>query len=76
MVGQAVTGRRVYNDEQRQHGKPMIGLLSYIQTGHFGGATFENWESEFLQMAFYVVLTARLFQRKRIEAIALRSAKR
>ncbi len=26
-------------------------------------ATFENWESEFLQMGMYVVLTAYLFQR-------------
>ena len=29
----------------------------------FVEATFENWESEFLQMGMYVVLTAYLFQR-------------
>ena len=32
-------------------------------TGDFAEATFENWESEFLQMGMYVVLTAFLFQR-------------
>ena len=26
-----------------------------MMSGHFGEATFENWESEFLQMAFYVL---------------------
>ena len=60
MMGQTLTGWRVFNEEQRQHAEPTIGLGGYLQTGHFGEATFENWESEFLQMAFYVVLTARL----------------
>ena len=35
---------------------------TYLGTGHFGEATFENWESEFLQMAFYVLLTIYLYQ--------------
>jgi len=63
MVGQTLSGWRVYNDEQTQHAGPEVGLLTYLQTGHFGEATFENWESEFLQMAFYILLTARLYQR-------------
>ncbi len=62
MLGQTLTGWRVFNDEQRQHGDAAVGLVEYLGTGHFGEATFENWESEFLQMAFYVVLTARLYQ--------------
>jgi len=32
-------------------------------SGDFVSSVFENWESEFLQMCFYVVLTAFLFQR-------------
>jgi len=35
----------------------------YLATGHFGEAVFENWESEFLQMGSYVLLTAYLVQR-------------
>jgi hypothetical protein len=31
-----------------------------VTTGHFAEATFENWESEFLQMASFVLLTAYL----------------
>ena len=28
-----------------------FGFWTYLTTGHFAEATFENWESEFLQMA-------------------------
>jgi hypothetical protein len=63
MGGQIVTGWRAYNADQRAHGEPVVSLARYLGTGHFGEATFENLESEFLQMAFYVVLTAFLYQR-------------
>lgn len=46
-----------------QHGQNAVSLPAYFTTGHFYEATAENWESEFLQMAFYVVLTAFLYQR-------------
>jgi hypothetical protein len=62
MAGQTWSGWSVYNDEQRSHGASPVTLVQYLGTGHFGEATFENWESEFLQMAFYVVLTVFLFQ--------------
>ena len=61
--GMILTGVRVYNDEERQHGGEPVSLLGYLATGDFAEATFENWESEFLQMGMYVVLTAFLFQR-------------
>ena len=35
----------------------------YLTRGHFAEAIFENWESEFLQMAAFVLLTAYLVQR-------------
>jgi hypothetical protein len=63
LVGQSLTGWRSYNAEQREHHEPAVGLGTYLTTGHFVEATFENWESEFLQMGMYVVLTAFLFQR-------------
>src|SRR5918998_797135 len=61
--GMAVTGVRVYNDEQAEHGGETVSFLGYLATGDFVEATFENWESEFLQMGMYVVLTVFLFQR-------------
>ena len=61
--GQVVAGHRVYNEEQREHAQPTIGLAAYLRTGDFVEATAENWESEFLQMAVFVVLTVFLYQR-------------
>ena len=63
MIGQALAGWGAYNEEQRQHAESAISFAEYLRTGHFGEATFENWESEFLQMAFYVLLTMFLYQR-------------
>ena len=63
LVGQGLTGWRTYNAEQREHHEQTVGLEAYLTTGHFVEATFENWESEFLQMACYVLLTVWLVQK-------------
>jgi hypothetical protein len=63
MGGQTWAGWYAYNADRQSHGQPAVSLVEYVGTGHFGEATFENWESEFLQMAFYVLLTVWLFQR-------------
>ena len=52
-----------YNEEQREHGAADGLSRSTSPPGDFVEAIFENWESEFLQMGMYVVLTAFLFQR-------------
>jgi len=56
-------GRLEYNKLLTDHGMPAADLTEYLQTGHFVESTFENWESEFLQMALYVLLTIFLMQR-------------
>ena len=61
--GMVLSGVRAYNDEQVEHGGEIVSLPGYLMTGDFVEATFENWESEFLQMGMYVVLTVFLFQR-------------
>jgi hypothetical protein len=63
LFAQSVTGFDVYNDEQREHGEETIGFPEYLSSGHFIEATFENWESEYLQMGAYVLFTVFLFQR-------------
>jgi hypothetical protein len=68
IVGQALTGLHVYNADQETHGETTVGLGSYLTSSHFGEATFENWESEFLQMGAYVLLTVWLFQRGSAES--------
>jgi hypothetical protein len=62
-VGQVMSGHAVYNEDQREHSQPTIGLADYLRTGDFVEATAENWESEFLQMGVFVVLTVFLYQR-------------
>lgn len=63
LVGQYLTGWNEYNDDQKLHNQPLVTLTGYLGTGHFIEALFENWESEFLQMGAYVVLTVFLFQK-------------
>lgn len=63
MLGMIISGWHVYNAEQVSHGTGPSSLLDYLTAGEFIEATFENWESEFLQMGMYVVLTAFLYQR-------------
>ncbi|MDP9440765.1 MAG: hypothetical protein M3P34_00995 [Actinomycetota bacterium] len=57
ILGQTMSGQRVYNEEQREHGEAPVPMTEYLTTGHFVEATSENWESEFLQMGAYVLLT-------------------
>jgi hypothetical protein len=63
LVGQTTAGLRTYNAQRRQDGDSEVSFGRYLTTAHFGEATFENWESEFLQMGMYVVLTVKLRQR-------------
>ena len=66
--GQSVAGFREYNADQQSHKQPTATFVEYLSTPHFGEATFENWESEFLQMGVYVLLTAFLYQKGSAES--------
>src|SRR5688572_17322410 len=68
VVGLAFVGMDAYNQEQMEHGEPPVGLTEYVASPDFGEAMFENWESEFLQMGAYVLLTVFLFQRGSAES--------
>lgn len=63
LVAQSLTGWQAQNSELEEHGRPAESYLSYLNSGGFAEATFENWESEFLQMAALVVLTVFLVQK-------------
>lgn len=63
LVGHAFAGWMTENHERLREGLPALGLANYLGGGPFVSSVFENWESEFLQMGTYVVLTAYLFQR-------------
>jgi hypothetical protein len=61
--GMIVSGASTYSEDQLAHGQPAVTIAQYLATGDFVEATFENWESEFLQMGMYVLLTVFLFQK-------------
>ena len=63
LSGQIVTGLKQHNQEMSEKGGKELTMSQYFSSGHFLQSTFENWESEFLQMALYVILTMFLYQK-------------
>ncbi len=65
---QSVAGHRDFNADQKTHGRPESSYGDYLTDGHFWEALTENWESEFLQMGAYIVLTVFLIQKGSAES--------
>lgn len=68
LAGQYFSGWHQYNEEQLSHSSPTVTAVEYFGVGHFWEAIFENWESEFLQMSAYILLTVFLFQKGSAES--------
>ena len=62
IAAQVVTGWKEHNEELQEYKHAPLSLPGYLTSAHFIEATFENWESEFLQMGLFVVLTIFLRQ--------------
>lgn len=62
------------NADLQTHGRPALDLLAYLASGAFLSSLFENWESEFLQMWVFVMLTAYLVQKGSPESKAAEGA--
>jgi hypothetical protein len=60
---QSVTGWTGFNEQQTEHQEPTVSWLGYIGTSDFWEATFQNWQSEFLAVGSFAVLTIYLRQR-------------
>jgi quinol-cytochrome oxidoreductase complex cytochrome b subunit len=63
LAAQSIAGYKTNNSDNQEHGQPPESYIQYLTSGAFVEATFENWESEFLQMGAYVLLTAFLIQK-------------
>jgi hypothetical protein len=63
LIGQIICGIQEYNKELLEKGATTVSLSQYLYSGHFIESTFENWESEFLQMGLFVWLTIFLRQK-------------
>lgn len=68
LVGMTLAGWFEHNNELLAHDQALLGLIAYFVSPDFQSALFENWESEFLQMSAYVILTAMLLQRGSAES--------
>ena len=68
LIGQWLTGVRFENEELARHGQQPMGAIQFLSDPQFLATVFENWESEFLQMSAYVVLTTFLFQKGSAES--------
>lgn len=68
LFGQSVTGHRQFNEEQLSHSQSVVNYGEYLHSSHFVEAVFENWESEFLQMSMYVLLTVYFVQKGSAES--------
>ena len=63
ICGQAITGLIEHNEQMQDEGGQQLSMAQYITSGHFLQSTFENWESEFLQMALFLIFTMFLYQK-------------
>ncbi len=63
LIGQVIAGLKEHNSEMAEEGGQQLNLTQYLSSGHFLQSTFENWESEFLQMALFVVTSIFLYQK-------------
>lgn len=68
LTGQFFVGHLHYNNELMEHGQAAVGYFEYFASSHFLEATMENWESEFLQMFFFIILTVFLYQKGSAES--------
>jgi hypothetical protein len=60
---QSATGWTDFNQQQAEHREPAVSWLSYIGSSEFWEATLQNWQSEFLAVGSFAVLTVYLRQR-------------
>lgn len=71
LAAQSYFGWQVNNEDRVKQGLRVYNFGSYLMSGHFLQSTFENWESEFFQMALYVIMTVFLYQQGSAESKSL-----
>ena len=63
LCGHGLSGQAAENHERLAHGLAPLDLWQYLRSGAFASTLYENWESEFLQMLLFVLLTVALRQK-------------
>ena len=62
-LAQSITGWNVFNQDQAAHHQAAISWWTYVGSSDFWNDTFQNWQSEFLAVGSFAVLTIYLRQR-------------
>lgn len=63
LLGQAITGHALYNQEQLTAGLEQISFAQYLVSSNFAVDVSENWQSEYLQFLLYIFATIWLVQK-------------
>jgi hypothetical protein len=63
LVGEAIAGFHAFNDDQIADGAAPVSWTTYLTSSDFGADVAENWQSEYLQFALYILATVHLVQR-------------
>jgi len=63
LVGQAIAGHILHNEEALVHDGEQISLWRYIVSSDFGDAVMENWQSEYLQFMLFMLVTIWFIER-------------
>ena len=63
ILGQAITGQAVFNEEQLAAGLDEISFTQYLTSSSFAVDVSENWQSEYLQFLLYIIATIWLVQK-------------
>jgi hypothetical protein len=63
LVGQAIAGHILHNEEAMAHHSETLSFWRYIRSSDFGNAVMENWQSEYLQFMLFMLATVWLVQR-------------
>ena len=63
LIGQAIAGHNLYNEEALAHKEETISFWRYLASSDFGNAVMENWQSEYLQFALFALVTVWLLQK-------------
>jgi hypothetical protein len=63
LIGQSISGVSDFNAQQLASGGQQISWAAYLVSSAFAVDVAENWQSEYLQFALYIVATTWLVQR-------------
>jgi uncharacterized protein DUF6766 len=63
LIGQSVSGVAEFNANQLSSGGQAFSWWAYVRSSSFAVDVAENWQSEYLQFALYIVATTWLIQR-------------